>query len=64
MDLAPILRSDARTFDAVRPFSVVWDVSTFALSSLIVKSGKTSILCTVSLEEGVPRWKKGYGEGG
>ena len=35
----------------------------FALSSLIVRTGKTAVLCSVSLEEGVPRWRKGEGKG-
>ena len=35
----------------------------FALSSLIVRTGRTAVLCSVSLEEGVPRWRKGEGRG-
>ena len=35
----------------------------FALSSLIVRTGRTAVLCSVSLEEGVPRWRKGEGKG-
>ncbi len=35
----------------------------FALSSLIVRTGNTSVLCSVCLQEGVPRWKEGKGEG-
>ena len=35
----------------------------FALSSLIVRTGRTAVLCSVSLEESVPRWRKGEGKG-
>lgn len=47
----------------MRPFSVEWDPMGFALSSLIVRTGRTAVLCSVSLEEGVPRWLKGKGRG-
>jgi ribonuclease PH len=35
----------------------------FALSSLIVRTGRTAVLCSVCLEESVPRWRKGNGLG-
>ena len=35
----------------------------FLYSSLIVKTGHTSVLCSVCLEEGVPRWREGQGKG-
>jgi ribonuclease PH len=35
----------------------------FALSSLIVRTGRTAVLCSVCLEETVPRWRKGNGLG-
>ena len=35
----------------------------FALSSLIIQTGKTSVLCSVCLEDNVPRWRKGEGLG-
>ncbi|GAA4718117.1 ribonuclease PH [Isoptericola chiayiensis] len=34
-----------------------------AEGSVLVEFGKTRVLCTASLTEGVPRWKKGSGEG-
>ena len=57
------LRSDGRLTNELRPFEVIWDPMEFALSSLIIKTGKTSVLCSVSLEEGVPGWRKGSGRG-
>ncbi len=49
-------RAEGRGFAELRPFSVDWDPMSFALSSLIVRTGRTAVLCSVSLEESVPRW--------
>ena len=35
----------------------------FALSSLIIHTGKTSVLCSASIEDGVPNWRKGEQKG-
>ena len=56
-------RNDGRSAAILRPFSVEWDPMGFALTSLIVRTGRTAVLCSVSLEEGVPRWLKGTGRG-
>ncbi len=56
-------RADGRSHDQIRPFSAIWEPMGFALSSVIVKTGKTSVLCSISLEEGVPPWRHGKGLG-
>ncbi len=56
-------RLDGRRFDELRPFSVTWNPMGFSLSSLIVHMGKTSVLCSVCIEEGVPKWREGKGKG-
>ena len=56
-------RADGRRPDALRPFEVNWDPMEFALSSLIVRTGRTAVLCSVCLEETVPRWRQGSGLG-
>ena len=56
-------RADGRGATELRPFSVDWDPMSFALSSLIVRTGRTAVLCSVSLEEDVPRWRLGNGCG-
>ncbi len=56
-------RHDGRKAAALRPFSIEWDPMGFAISSLIVKTGRTTVLCSVCHEEGVPRWRKGQGKG-
>ena len=52
-------RSDGRRVDSLRPFHVSWDPMGFALSSLIVHTGRTAVLCSVCLDDTVPRWRKG-----
>ncbi len=56
-------RSNGRLFDELRPFQVKWDPMGFALSSVIISTGQTSVLCSVSFEEGVPSWREGKGKG-
>ena len=56
-------RNDGRDAAMLRPFSIEWDPMGFAISSLIVRTGRTTVLCSVCHEEGVPRWRKGQGKG-
>jgi ribonuclease PH len=35
----------------------------FALRSVLIETGRTRVLCSVSLEEEVPRWRRGSGLG-
>ena len=56
-------RHDGRDASTLRPFSIEWDPMGFAISSLIVRAGRTTVLCSVCHEEGVPRWRKGQGKG-
>ncbi|RZO15309.1 MAG: ribonuclease PH [Synechococcus sp. MED-G135] len=56
-------RADGRTAADLRPFSISWDPMGFALSSLIVHTGETAVLCSICHQEGVPRWRKGEGKG-
>ncbi len=57
------LRSDGRYPDDLRAFEISWDPMGFAKSSLIVRTGQTAVLCSVSLKEGVPSWLDGKGQG-
>ena len=56
-------RNDGRSFDSLRPFHITMDPMGFALSSLIIQIGQTSVLCSVSLSESVPSWREGQGKG-
>ena len=56
-------RSDGRQGQELRPFRIEWNPMGFALSSLVIHTGRTAVLCSVCLEDGVPRWRKGSEQG-
>ncbi|WP_115727964.1 ribonuclease PH [Actinomyces culturomici] len=57
------LRADGRAFDELRPVSITRGWSGTGEGSALVEFGRTRVLCVASLTEGVPRWRKGSGEG-
>jgi len=57
------VRRDGRDPSALRPLSCHWDPMGFALSSVTIEAGHTRVLCSVCLEEEVPRWRRGSGLG-
>ena len=56
-------RNDGRQPADLRAFSIDWDPMGFALSSVIVRTGRTTVLCSVCQEDGVPRWRRDQGLG-
>ncbi|MGW8379994.1 ribonuclease PH [Streptomyces sp. ODS28] len=56
-------RIDGRTADQLRPVTIERGWSKHAEGSVLVSFGDTRVLCTASVTEGVPRWRKGSGEG-
>ncbi|MHA3961287.1 ribonuclease PH [Synechococcus sp. LTW-G] len=56
-------RRDGRCATDLRSTRFVWDPMGFALSSVTVYTGNTAVICSVCLEEGVPKWRKGSGKG-
>ena len=56
-------RVDGRTADQLRPVSFTRTWSEHPEGSVLVEFGRTRVLCTASLTEGVPRWRKGSGLG-
>jgi len=56
-------RRDGRSADHLRPTRFSWDPMGFALSSVTVNTGRTAVICSVCLEEGVPKWRQGSGRG-
>src|SRR5688572_30029474 len=47
----------------MRPLALERNAAEYAEGSCLVSFGKTRVLCTASLEPGVPGWRKGRGEG-
>ena len=56
-------RPSGRMPDAMRGVSIIRNVSKHAEGSCLVKFGDTHVLCTASLEERVPPWLRGKGQG-
>jgi ribonuclease PH len=54
---------EGRRPDELRPIDVVPDFVEQADGSVLISFGKTRVLCTASIEEGVPRWLAGRGRG-
>lgn len=50
------LRIDGRTWDALRALRMEPDFAPAAKGSVLVRMGKTTVLCAVSVQESVPRW--------
>ncbi len=46
-----------------RELSLERGVSAYAEGSCLIRMGSTQVLCTASVEEGVPPWRKGSGAG-
>jgi len=57
------VRHDGREPDELRAVSFRRDFTTQADGSVLVTAGDTMVLCTASVDDGVPRWMKGSGKG-
>lgn len=56
-------RADGRGLDSLRLVSLTTGVNPYAEGSCLVKFGTTEVLCTASVQEKVPGWMKGKGQG-
>lgn len=56
-------RPDGRSFADLRPLALERGTSPYAEGSCLVRMGGTLVLCTASVEAGVPGWRKGSGLG-
>jgi len=53
----------SRRDDEMRPVTLERNVAPYAEGSCLVSFGATRVLCTASVEDGVPGWRRGRGEG-
>jgi ribonuclease PH len=58
-----VSRNDGRTPDQLRPLSLEPSWLEQPHGSVLYSQGKTKVLCTASIEDGVPRWLVGKGRG-
>lgn len=56
-------RPDGRTPEQLRPVTISRNWSVHPEGSVLVEFGATRVLCTASVTDGVPRWRKGSGLG-
>ena len=56
-------RIDRRDQDQLRPVTIETGVQEFAEGSVMISTGKTSVLCAVSVENRVPPFLRGQGKG-
>ena len=57
------MRFDGRFPDALRPITMLPDFVRTAAGSCLVSTGGTRVICTASVEEGVPPFLRGKGQG-
>ena len=56
-------REQGRRTDELRPLTIEPDYLEQAHGAALISFGKTRVLCTATLDEGVPRWMAGRGKG-
>ena len=56
-------RNDGRRPDQLRPISIDTEFLEQPHGVALLAEGKTKVLCTATIEEGVPRWMSGRGRG-
>jgi ribonuclease PH len=57
------VRADGREPDDLRPVELVRDYTEFAAGSVLIRMGRTVVLCTASVADEVPRWMRNTGRG-
>lgn len=56
-------RPDGRAHDQLRPIRIHRQYTKYAEGSVLIEMGDTRVLCTASVEERVPPWRRGQGMG-
>lgn len=54
---------EGRAVDQIRPVTIETNFNRYAEGSVLIRAGHTHVLCTASVEESVPGWLKGKGQG-
>lgn len=57
------MRSDGRSADQLRPLKITPDFIPTAEGSALIELGNTRVICTATVEDGVPSFLKGSGKG-
>jgi ribonuclease PH len=54
-----VTRKNKRAFDELRELRVTYDIFDFADASLLFESGRTKVMCAITLQSGVPHFLRG-----
>ena len=57
------MRADGRTADQIRPLKITPDFISTAEGSVLIEFGNTRVICTATVDDGVPGFMKGSGKG-
>src|SRR5260370_17327342 len=63
MSVGGRVRIDGRTADQMRPLKITPDYISTAEGSVLIELGKTRVICTATVDDGVPNFLKGSGKG-
>jgi len=58
-----LIRPDQRAATEMRPVEIVPNFISSAEGSALMRLGETQVICTASVEDGVPSFQKGSGRG-
>ena len=56
-------RIDHRSYNQLRPIKFTPDFTSYAEGSVLIETGQTRVLCNVTIEDQVPRWREVSGGG-
>jgi ribonuclease PH len=62
-DARPPARAGARAADKLRELTIEPGFVATATGSALISAGETRVICTASIQRGVPRWRAGQGKG-
>lgn len=57
------MRLDSRKFEDLRKIKITPNPILYPEGSALIETGNTRVLCTATLEEGIPKWLQGTGKG-
>jgi len=58
-----VILAPSREANQMRPVTIERNVAPYAEGSCLISFGTTKVLCTASVEDGVPAWRRGSGQG-
>jgi ribonuclease PH len=61
--MSAVNRRTDRGADELRPISLTRQVAPFAEGSCLIQAGRTRVLCTATVQDGLPDWRRGANAG-